>query len=55
MKTNYQSFRDKIREADPADAPKLEKALDRLWDAGIFTVAEFQRLDALICNKNLKL
>jgi hypothetical protein len=50
MKTNYQSFLARIaRSTSPAELIKLETSLARLWDAGVFTVAQFQRLDAALC------
>jgi hypothetical protein len=52
MKTNYQSFRARIaRTTSPAELDTLETSLARLWDAGVFTVAQFQRLDAALCDR----
>lgn len=48
--TDYQSFSVKIRQSTAADAEKLEKKLDQLWIAGIFTIAEMIRLDLMICD-----
>jgi hypothetical protein len=53
MKTNYQSFKERIEKAALSELPKLEERLSLLWENGIFTVLEFQRLDALICDKQI--
>lgn len=52
MKTNAQSFIEIINAAsgDPVKLASLEKSLVRLWDAGIFTHKEFERLDSKILN-----
>lgn len=52
MKTNYQSFVDRIDAENTYDGlKKLETSLDRLYNAGIFSVSEFKRLDTKILNK----
>lgn len=50
--TNYQSFIGRIEKENTYDGlKKLETSLDRLYDAGIFSVSEFKRLDTKILNK----
>ena len=52
MKTIYQSFHARIAAADtPAQIDKLETSLIRLWNAGVFTVAQSQKLDAALCDR----
>lgn len=51
--TNYQSFLRRIKETSEPD--KLRTSLDRLYNAGIFTVSEFIRLDALILQRQSQL
>lgn len=51
-KTNYQSFKQRIVAANTeADLINLSRSLDRLWNAGIFTVAQFSGLDGHIINR----
>jgi len=52
METNYASFIKRIKAADSQEKLKqLEVSLDRLYDAGIFSLAEFKRLDNKILEK----
>ena len=52
MATNYQAFRERIRKAQTIeDVQRLEKSLDILWGAGIFTVPQFCGLDGHICDR----
>lgn len=52
MKTNYTSFIKRIKAADSEEKLKrLEVSLDRLYNAGIFSLAEFKRLDDKILEK----
>ena len=52
MKTNYASMADRIRACKTLDQTKhAEVSLNRLWDAGVFTKSEMQRLDVLICDQ----
>lgn len=54
--TNYKSFVYRIKEAQSNhDLKALEKSLDRLFNAGIFTVNEYSRLDNLIMIKFYKI
>jgi ribosomal protein S20 len=50
--TNYVSMSQRIKAAtSEEDLAKLEKSLDRLYNAGIFSVNEFSRLDSLILKR----
>lgn len=49
--SNYQSFKQRIDSAKPSDYDRLAISLDRLWIAGVFSVVEFQRLDAYMLDK----
>lgn len=50
--TNYKSFAARIEKAKSlGELKNLEKSLDRLYNAGVFTVGEYSRLDGLILNK----
>lgn len=52
METNYASFVKRIKASDTKEKLKqLEVSLDRLYNAGIFSVAEFKRLDNKILEK----
>jgi hypothetical protein len=53
-KNNYKSFCEKIAKSTYLDSITLHKSLDRLWNAGIFTVSELQKLDAKICDLSIK-
>ena len=56
MKTNYASMTARINKATTLESiEKLDKSLDRLYNAGIFTVSELQRLDAKLCDKLIAL
>jgi len=51
-KVNYDYFVDRIEAADSQEKLKqLEVSLDRLYNAGIFSLAEFKRLDNKILEK----
>lgn len=51
-KTNYQSALARINKAnDEESLLQLEKSLERLWNAGIFTANEFSRLDDKLLSK----
>lgn len=51
-KTNYQSALARINKAnDEESLLQLEKSLERLWNAGIFTVNEFSKLDEKLLSK----
>jgi len=51
-KTNYQSALARINKAkDEESLLQLEKSLERLWNAGIFTASEFSRLDEKLLSK----
>jgi len=50
--SNYSSFVKRINQAETYLKLKaLEASLDRLYNAGIFTVSEFKRLDSKILDK----
>jgi hypothetical protein len=52
MKTDYASMADRIRACKTLDQTnRAEVSLNRLWDAGVFTQSEMQRLDILICDQ----
>lgn len=52
MTTNYSSFVERIESENTYKGlKKLETSLDRLYNAGIFSVSEFKRLDTKILNK----
>jgi len=52
MATNYTSFKTRINKATTLqDLDRLDISLDRLWNAGVFTQAEFIRLDSAILDK----
>ena len=51
-KANYKTFFNRIETADSQEKLKqLEVSLDRLYSAGIFSLAEFKRLDDKILEK----
>lgn len=51
-KANYKTFVARIETADSQEKLKrLEISLDRLYNAGIFSVTEFARLDIKIFEK----
>lgn len=55
MTQEYKCFRDRIHKADTVlEYRKLEKSLIRLYNAGIFTVNEFSRLDTMIFERICK-
>lgn len=50
--SNYLSFKARIAAAATVrDVERLDESLCRLLRAGVFTVSEFQCLDALLCDK----
>lgn len=50
--TIYRSMSARIRRAKTLyDISKIEKSLDRLYNAGILTVADFKRLDTLLMER----
>lgn len=54
MESNYKSFTKRINKAQTkADLEKLAVSLDRLYDSGIFTESELQRLDHKIMEAGL--
>lgn len=56
MTTNYNSFTDRVKKAlTPQDVRALEKALDRLYNAGVLTVNEFTRLDAKLVRRSTEI
>ena len=57
MKTNYQSAIDRIKNAKNAlELQKIERHFNSLWNfGGIFTQAEFARLDDKIVNRFIEL
>lgn len=52
MPTDYQSLVERINNENTYEGLKrLEISLDRLYNAGIFSVSEFKRLDSKIIEK----
>ena len=53
MKTdNYEPMLKRIDKAQTMEQlNKLERSLDRLWDAGFFTLREFVKLDDILIKK----
>ena len=50
-KSEVASMKDRIHRARTrADMARVERAMHRLWDLGFFTAAQFQRLDAMLCD-----
>lgn len=53
-KEEYATFNNRIKEALTAERlQQLGRSLDRLFDAGIFTPSQYQRLDHKIMEKGL--
>ena len=53
--TNYQSMVKRINQAETEEGfIKLHESLDRLYNAGIFTVSEFRRLDLKMLGAELE-
>ena len=51
--SNYKSFLKRISKVEDLESlKKLDESLDRLWDNGVFTVKEFQKLDFKILEKH---
>lgn len=51
-KANYSAFIARIEAADTqGELKSLEASLDRLYNAGVFSVRDFQRLDNKILEK----
>lgn len=54
QKSNYASFAERIRQAEtPAQFDRLEQSLDRLYNAGVFTVSQFARLDGILIDARI--
>ena len=54
--TNYESMMKRIRAATALeDIRKIERAMDRLYEAGIFTDAEFSGLDDKVMARFIKI
>jgi len=52
---NYASFVQRIAEASAFDdLARLSRSLDRLYDAGVFSLAEFKKLDDKILAKAIR-
>jgi len=52
--TNYQTMAQRINKADTLVAlDKVESSLDRIFNAGIFTVNEYSKLDSKIVDKQV--
>ena len=52
--TNYQTMAQRINKADTLVAlAKVESSLDRIFNAGIFTVNEYSKLDSKIVDKQI--
>ena len=56
FKEEYKTFSNKIKAAsnDKAKLDKLDKSLDRLYEAGVFTVKQFERLSMMIFDRLVK-
>jgi hypothetical protein len=53
---NYQAMRARIKRAEtPADIARIERAMDRLWDAGAFRAGEAMRLHAEIMRRDCEI
>jgi hypothetical protein len=51
-KTTYQSALERINKAnDEESLLQLEESFERLWNAGVFTVNEFSKLDDKLLSK----
>ena len=54
--SDYQTMAQRIRSStSSAMLDQCDKSLDRLWNNGIFTTNEFQRLDSLVIDMRIKL
>lgn len=54
--SNYKAFTSRIRKAETLETLKnLDRSLDRLYNAGIFTTSQLKRLDLLIVDKKIEL
>lgn len=54
--SNYKTFSQRVKTANSIDELKgLEIALVRLYNASVFTVSQFKRLDSLILDKYIEL
>jgi len=54
--TNYTAMVKRINKADTVEALcKLERSLDRLYNAGVFTVKEFAKLDGKMVDKSTEM
>lgn len=54
MTTGYKAFSARIRSCPKKDLHKLKASLDRFYQAGIFSVPEFRRLDDMIAKRKLQ-
>ena len=54
--TNYTAMAQRINNADTVEAlRKLERSLERLYSAGVFTVKEFAKLDGKMVDKSTEM
>ena len=53
MESNYKSFVKRIKAASKDELSNLDRSLDRLFEVGIFTISEYQRLDQKIMEAGL--
>ena len=52
--TNYTAMAQRISKAETVEEiRKLERSLDRLYNAGVFTVKEFIKLDGKMVDKSI--
>ena len=56
MSAEFHSMSKRIKAASSlADLSKLEKSLDRCWNAGFFSKGEFVVLDCMIIQRKMRL
>ena len=54
--TNYTAMTQRINKADTVEAlRKLERSLERLYSAGVFTAKEFAKLDSKMVDKSVSM
>lgn len=53
MESNYKSFARRIKAASKDELSNLDRSLDRLFEAGLFTISEYQILDQKIIEAGL--
>jgi len=54
--TNYKAMAQRINKAETMEEiRKLERSLDRLYNAGVFTVKEFAKLDGKMVDKSTEM